>query len=96
MQFIRSNDEVELVCRLSDCLPNGTDTETLDLACCSLCKWFDSYHPVQDAEEYDRQLELEDSQSAKNHGFIVGWHDLECCVVSPTKGSLFYAHVPVF
>lgn len=43
MPFVRHSGEVKYVCRLSEWLQNGVDTETLNLAFSSLCKPFYFY-----------------------------------------------------
>lgn len=52
MPFTRHSDEMEYVRRLSNWGQKGTDTRTLDLTRCSLRKPLESYHLVQDPEEY--------------------------------------------
>lgn len=51
MPLVGHSDEGECMCRLIDWLQKGTDTRTLDLACCYTRKPFDSYYLVQDADE---------------------------------------------
>lgn len=51
---------------------------------------------MQDADEFQRELEMEVHQRTIEHRFFVGWHSLESFAVSPAKPSLFYALVPVF
>lgn len=82
MPCIRHRDELKYAHRLSNWLQKGTNTGTLDFACCCLRQPFDSYYLVREFEEYDPELDLEVRQRTKNHRFIVGWHIREllfCC-----------------
>lgn len=51
---------------------------------------------MQVAEEYERELVLEVHQRTKDHGFCVGWHNLQFLAVLAATRLLFYASVPVF
>lgn len=96
MPLVRHIDEVECVRQVSNWLQNGTETRTLDLACCCLHKQFDRYCVVRDAEEYKLDLELEVHRRTKDHGFFFACHNLELFAVPPAKPSLFYALLSVF
>lgn len=50
--FVRNSDKVEYVLRLCKWLQEGTDSDTLDLACCYLRKPFISYCLVREVDEY--------------------------------------------
>lgn len=51
---------------------------------------------MQDAEEYERELDLETCQRTKQNGFFFGWHNLEFSAMLPANRLLFYAPVPMF
>lgn len=53
MLFVHPSDDVEYVRRLSDLWQKGTDTGTIDLACCCLCKPFECYYLLPHTEEYE-------------------------------------------
>lgn len=50
------------MCQLSNWLQKGTNTGTLDMACCCLGKPFDSYYFVRNTVEFERELDLEEHQ----------------------------------
>lgn len=96
MSFVRHCDKVEDVRQLNHWLQMGTDTGTLDLAYCCLCKQFDSYYLVRHAEEYQQELDLELRQWTKDFEFFVGWHYLELFAVPSAMHSLSFARAAVF
>lgn len=89
MLMLRQSDKVGYKRRLSDWLQRGTNTGTLDLPCCFLREPFHSYYLLQDAEEFERELNSEVSQRTKGHGVFVEWQNLKFFAVPPLK-SLCY------
>lgn len=93
--FERYSDKVLYVCRLSNWLQDGTDTGTMDLACCCLHKSFDIYYLLQGAVKYDCVLDQEVRQSTKHHGFFVICHNFDHFAVLLARRILFFAPVAV-
>lgn len=86
---------VEYERRLSGWMQNGTDTGTLDLSCCCLLKSFKSYHHVQTAGNYERELDLEASENERSR--ILCWRAQPRVFSVPlAKCFLLYVHVPVY
>lgn len=94
--FVRHSDEVEDVLRLSDWSQKRINPRALDLASCCLRKPFDNYFLMEDAEEYEKELDLMVRLRFKNTQNLFGWHNHNFLALPPAKHFLFYAPVFVF
>lgn len=69
---------------------------TLDLACCCPRMPFDGYYQLEDAEVYERGLDLEVGLRTINHGLIVWSLSREYYALSLARLLVFYASISVF